>query len=62
MWALPQGCYTLVKERYNSLQKQGLIEPRLPTKKRARKKRVEYEEGTRGQKARDMHYANLEGR
>lgn len=52
-----KGCCTLARERYNSLQKRGLLEPRLPVKRRALKKRVHYEQGTKGQKEREMHAA-----
>lgn len=52
-----KGCYTLVRERYKSLQRHGLIEPRLPVKRRAGKKRVHYEQGTKGQKEQEMHFA-----
>lgn len=52
-----KGCYALAKERYNSLQRRGLIEPRLPGKRRARRKRVEFEQGSKGHKEREMHNA-----
>ncbi|MCO5593857.1 hypothetical protein L7F22_047875 [Adiantum nelumboides] len=52
-----KGCYNLAKDRYNNLQRCGLIEPRQPAKKRARKKRIEYEQGSKGHLEREMHSA-----
>eukprot|EP00250_Pteridium_aquilinum_P015216 c22453_g1_i1 orf=418-1587(-) len=52
-----KGCYMLAKDRYNSLQRQGLIEPRQPGKRRARKKRIEYEQGSKGHVEREMQSA-----
>ncbi|KAH7433865.1 hypothetical protein KP509_07G089700 [Ceratopteris richardii] len=55
-----KGCFNLVRDRYINLQRRGLIEPRQPTKKRARKKRIEYEQGSKGNLEREMHYARQE--
>lgn len=52
-----KGCYTLAKDRYNSLQRRGLIEPRQPGKRRARKKRKEFEQGSKGHLEREMQGA-----
>ncbi|KAJ7550108.1 hypothetical protein O6H91_07G083600 [Diphasiastrum complanatum] len=54
-----KGCYTLAKDRFKSLQQRGILEPRLPSRKKARKSWVEYEPGTKGQKEREMHEATL---
>ncbi|BBM99005.1 nucleolar protein 53 [Marchantia polymorpha subsp. ruderalis] len=50
-----KGCYTLARERFKSLQRRGILEPRVKSGRNQRKKRIEYEQGSRGQKERDMH-------
>lgn len=42
----------LARERFNSLQKRGVIEPRLPAMKKQKRKRIEYTHGERGEKNR----------
>ncbi|XP_024526883.1 ribosome biogenesis protein NOP53-like [Selaginella moellendorffii] len=50
-----KGCYSLLRERYKSLQRRGLVEPRVPVKKKVAKMWVNYESGTKGAKERETH-------
>eukprot|EP00244_Chara_vulgaris_P004871 TRINITY_DN19867_c0_g2_i2.p1 TRINITY_DN19867_c0_g2~~TRINITY_DN19867_c0_g2_i2.p1 ORF type:complete len:289 (-),score=73.63 TRINITY_DN19867_c0_g2_i2:213-1079(-) len=50
-----KGCFTLLRDRYKSLQKRGLVEPRVKLGKKQMKKRKEYEQGSRGKQERLMH-------
>ncbi|KAL2652568.1 hypothetical protein R1flu_020696 [Riccia fluitans] len=52
-----KGCYTLARDRFKSLERRGIIEPRVKVGRPTRKKRVEYVQGSKGQKAREMHEA-----
>eukprot|EP00249_Psilotum_nudum_P015239 c25219_g1_i1 orf=427-1674(-) len=52
-----KGCCTLLRDRYKSLQRRGILEPRLPLKRKNRRKRITYEEGSKGQKEQEMHFA-----
>lgn len=49
----------LMRDRYRSLQRRGIVEPRLPVKRKEKKKWVEIQQGTRGNKEREMHAATL---
>jgi hypothetical protein len=48
----------LAKDRFKSLQKSGLIEPRLPAVQKRKNKRKTYIQGERGERIREGH-ANL---
>ena len=50
-----QGCFTLARDRFKSLQRRGLVEPRMPAKKRQAKNRRVVEQGTQGNKEREGH-------
>ncbi|GBG67255.1 hypothetical protein CBR_g88544 [Chara braunii] len=50
-----KGCFTLLRDRYKSLQKRGLVEPRTKLGRKQMKKRKEYEPGSRGRRERLMH-------
>ncbi|KAL3690078.1 hypothetical protein R1sor_016387 [Riccia sorocarpa] len=52
-----KGCYTLARDRFKSLERRGIIEPRVKVGRNIRKKRAEYVQGSKGQKERDMHAA-----
>lgn len=43
----------LARERFNSLQKRGIIEPRLRATKKQKRKRIEFSHGQRGEKNRE---------
>ena len=43
----------LARERFNSLQKRGIVEPRQPVAKQQKRKRIEFMHGQRGEKNRD---------
>ncbi|GAQ87400.1 nucleolar protein 53 [Klebsormidium nitens] len=46
----------LAKDRFKSLQRRGLIEPRVPSKgRKSNVRRVTYEQGSKGAKEREMH-------
>ncbi|GJP77700.1 hypothetical protein CLOP_g8058 [Closterium sp. NIES-67] len=52
----PQGSFTLVRDRFKSFQKRGMIETHGPTIKQSlsRKRRV-VEQGSQGAREREMH-------
>lgn len=54
-----KGYPLLVRDRFKSLQRRGILEPRMPTQKKTKRRRVVYEQGSRGQKEREMHAAML---
>ncbi|CAM6127807.1 unnamed protein product [Calypogeia fissa] len=54
-----KGCYTLLRDRFKSLQRRGILEPRVPISRKQWKKRIMYEQGSKGQKEREMHAAML---
>jgi nucleolar protein 53 len=54
-----KGYPLLVRERFKSLQRRGILEPRMPTQKKTKRRRVAYEQGSRGLKEREMHAAML---
>ncbi|CAL8468446.1 g7986 [Coccomyxa elongata] len=43
----------LARERFNSLQKRGIVEPRQPVMKQQKRKRIEFMHGQQGEKNRD---------
>lgn len=45
----------LAKDRFKSLQKGGIIEPRLPAVQRRRRKGKTYVQGERGERIRESH-------
>lgn len=45
----------LARERYSSLQKRGVIEPRVPVTKRGGRRRVVYTAGEKGERTREGH-------
>uniref|UniRef100_A0A7I4CMM8 Ribosome biogenesis protein NOP53 n=1 Tax=Physcomitrium patens TaxID=3218 RepID=A0A7I4CMM8_PHYPA len=49
----------LIRDRFKSLQRRGVLEPRVPVARKEKKKWVEIKQGTRGDKEREMHYATL---
>lgn len=49
----------LIRDRFRSLQRRGIVEPRVPLKRKEKKKWVEIKQGTRGDKEREMHAATL---
>ena len=51
----------LAKDRFKSLQKSGIIEPRLPVPKRRVKRRT-YIQGERGERIREGHAELMESR
>eukprot|EP00850_Spirogloea_muscicola_P002657 SM000010S04295 [mRNA] locus=s10:763810:767056:- [translate_table: standard] len=50
-----KGCSTLTRERFKSFQRRGIIEPRLPVRRKLRRKRKEVVQGSQGQKEREGH-------
>eukprot|EP00850_Spirogloea_muscicola_P018139 SM000163S02307 [mRNA] locus=s163:75063:77214:- [translate_table: standard] len=50
-----KGCSTVTRERFKSLQRRGIIEPRLPVRRKLRRKRKEVVQGSQGQKEREGH-------
>eukprot|EP00271_Cylindrocystis_brebissonii_P014630 TRINITY_DN36057_c0_g1_i1.p1 TRINITY_DN36057_c0_g1~~TRINITY_DN36057_c0_g1_i1.p1 ORF type:complete len:451 (-),score=126.26 TRINITY_DN36057_c0_g1_i1:284-1636(-) len=50
-----KGCHTLAKDRFKSLQRRGILEPRIPVIHKKAKNRRVVEQGTRGWKEREMH-------
>lgn len=51
----------LARERFGSLQKRGVIEPRLPAGVQKRRRRKTYTTGERGESTREGHAAMLSG-
>ena len=45
----------LARERYSSLQKRGIIEPRVPVARRGGGKRITYTAGEKGETTRQGH-------
>lgn len=45
----------LAKDRFKSLQKSGIIEPRLPAVQKRKNKRKTYIQGERGERIREGH-------
>jgi len=52
----------LAKDRFKSLQKSGIIEPRLPTGQKRKVRRKTYISGERGEKIREGHEALIKER
>ncbi len=52
----------LAKDRFKSLQKSGMIEPRLPAVQRRRVKRRTYIQGERGERIREGHAELMKSR
>lgn len=50
-----KGCETLTLERFKSLQRRGLVEPRVPVRRRKAKNVRIVEQGTQGRREREMH-------
>jgi hypothetical protein len=55
-----KGTPLLAKDRFKSLQKQGLIEPRVRIERSERKKRTTYQTGDRHDKIKAGHDATME--
>lgn len=49
----------LIRDRFRSLQRRGILETRVPVKRKEKKKWVEIKQGTRGDREREMHAAML---
>ncbi|KAG0608709.1 hypothetical protein M758_8G126300 [Ceratodon purpureus] len=49
----------LIRDRFRSLQRRGIVETRVPVKRKEKKKWVEIKQGTRGDREREMHAATL---
>lgn len=49
----------LIRDRFRSLQRRGILETRVPVKRKEKKRWVEIKQGTRGDKEREMHAATL---
>ena len=49
----------LIRDRFRSLQRRGILETRVPVKRKEKKRWVEIKQGTRGDREREMHAATL---
>jgi nucleolar protein 53 len=49
----------LIRDRFRSLQRRGIVETRVPVKRKEKKRWVEIQQGTRGDREREMHAASL---
>eukprot|EP00897_Mesotaenium_endlicherianum_P004608 jgi/Mesen1/4175/ME000219S03300 len=50
-----KGCCTLARDRFKSLQRRGLLEPRVPVKRKQARSLKLVEQGSQGKKEREMH-------